>query len=63
MNCLGEFLLKKIKEISFSDIISLRDATAENENWLLQLCQLLFSFSPFGFVVFLKENVHIHQHL
>ena len=36
--------LKKIKEISFSDIISLRDATAENENWLLQLCQLPFFF-------------------
>ena len=63
MNCLGEFHLKKIKEISFSDIISLRDTTAENENWPLQLCPLLFFFFLFGFVVFLKENVHMHQHL
>ena len=49
MNCLGEFLFKKIKEISFSDIISLRDTMAENENWPLQLCQLLFFFFSIWF--------------
>lgn len=62
---MGSFYKKKIKgKIVFRHYF-LEGHHGRNQRWLLQLCQMLFVvvFLLFGFAVFLRENVHQHQHI
>lgn len=59
------FTKKKIKgKIVFRHYF-LEGHHSRNQRGLLQLCQMLsvVVFLLFGFVAFLRENVHQHQHL
>lgn len=68
MNYLGGFFLQKKKKsrgrLSL-DMISLRDTAAGVDVGFSNFarCFSLLSSSCFGFVVFLRGNVHQHQHL